>query len=529
MKKIFILAAALYAGQLFAQDAKLMDRSFWSTSPNLETIQQEFAAEHFNFADIKTGEDPLNLAINNNADGAIIKYLATRPGVDLQRGIHEGRTYLHSAASKGNAEAVDILLKQGADMYYEDVHNQTALTFAAFMGKINLPVLEAFVSNGLDIQKKYENKSDANILLLAASADSGLLMTNYLVSKGVSLQSTDNEGNTVADYGAKLGNVAVVKALIKKGSKIDNNALFMAAQGPFRSANTIEIYRYLVEDVKLDPKAVNGKGQNILHQIVTKQNQEEIIKYFVSKGADINLADREGTTPFMGAASIKDAKTLSFLLTKVKDINAASKEGKTALMNAVQNGNATGVELLLKGGAKIDVVDKQGNPLGYYLIESIKKPRGNKGMPQMASQNGKPNAGFAGRGNAGFGAGQNGKAVNPIADFKGKLNLLKATGLDFTLPLKEGGTLYHLAIEKNNLELLKAMQGLGIDVNAKNNEGLTPLHQAAMHVSSPDILEYLLSVGADKRILTGFDESAYDLASENEQLKANGASLEFLQ
>ena len=58
---------------------------------------------------VKNGDDPLSLAISNDASIEVIKYLADQSGIDFQRNIREGRTYLHAAASKPNAEAVDYL------------------------------------------------------------------------------------------------------------------------------------------------------------------------------------------------------------------------------------------------------------------------------------------------------------------------------------------------------------------------------------------------------------------------------------
>ena len=93
--------------------------------------------------------------------------------------------------------------------------------------------------------------------------------------------------------------------------------------------------------------------------------------------------------------------------------------------------------------------------------------------------------------------------------------------MNLTAPQKDGSTLYHFALLKNDLTLLKKLADLKIDVNAKNKDGLTALHKAAMIAKNDAILKYLFSIGAKNDIKTEFDETAFDLAKENETLTQN--------
>ncbi|MDT0678743.1 ankyrin repeat domain-containing protein [Autumnicola musiva] len=93
-----------------------------------------------------------------------------------------------------------------------------------------------------------------------------------------------------------------------------------------------------------------------------------------------------------------------------------------------------------------------------------------------------------------------------------------------------GNNLYHFAVEANDLDLLKELSVFNlVDINSKNEDGLTPLHLAAMKTENDQILKYLISRGADVSITTDFEESAYDLAAENEMLKKNNVELNFLK
>ena len=63
-----------------------------------------------------------------------------------------------------------------------------------------------------------------------------------------------------------------------------------------------------------------------------------------------------------------------------------------------------------------------------------------------------------------------------------------------------------------------------------NPKGQIPylIHGKARMPESHEIMKYLVSKGANTRIKTEFDETAYDLASENELLTKNNIDLTFL-
>lgn len=113
--------------------------------------------------------------------------------------------------------------------------------------------------------------------------------------------------------------------------------------------------------------------------------------------------------------------------------------------------------------------------------------------------------------------------------FDAKLKLLQEHHFHLENAQKDGNTLYHLAVVKNDLALLKKITNLNIDLNAQNKDGLTALHKAALIAKDDSILKYLLSLGAKKELKTSFDETAYALAKENETLTKNNISVEFLK
>ncbi|WP_192823813.1 ankyrin repeat domain-containing protein [Rufibacter sp. LB8] len=497
MKKFLLLTFLLATFGVKAQQANtLLDQAFWKAKPDVAAVQAEIARGNSASAFNPGLFDATVLAINNDAPNATIKFLLAQPGNPVKKLTHDGRIYLHWAANRGNVEIVEHLLSKGADINLGDSNGNTPLAFAANGGQSNPAIYEAFFKAGLDVKKKY--KDGANLLLLGIANDSDFKLTNYLVSKGLSLTDVDDDGNTAFNYAARTANVTFLKNLVQKGVKYTDNAVVMAAQGSRRGANTLPVFKYLVEDLKLKPTFADKDGETALHALARRPNQTELVSYFLTRGADVNKPNKAGITPFMNAAAGKDLALVELLLPKVQNINAVNAKNESALTMAVKSSSPEVVSFLLSKGADSKVQDKDGNNLAYYLIQSYAVPRG--GAPAGAPD-----------------------------EFGAKMQALQEKGVNLVAPQKDGSTLYHAAIIKNDLALLKRLAPLNIDVNAKNKEGITVLHKAAMLSKDDTILKYLVSIGAKKDIATEFDETAYSLAKENELLSKNNVSIDFLK
>ncbi|MBB6004369.1 ankyrin repeat domain-containing protein [Arcicella rosea] len=499
MKKLIIALFTVVSFTAKSQQNVLLDQSFWKNQPSVSAIKAEVEKGNNPSQLNAMSFDPVVMAINAQAPNESIKYLLSQAGNTTDKLTHDGRTYLHWAASKGNVEIMEFLVAKGAKANVEDSHGFTPLNFAATGGQTNTQVYDICLRSGANLKKDL-NHDGANALLLAVANDKDLVLTNYFVSKGLDLKSIDAEGNNAFAYVARSGNIAAMKTLLEKGVNATDQAFIMAAQGSRRGANTIEVYQFL-ESLKLKPTAISKSGENALHFIVRKPKQNDIIAYFLAKGVDVNKADNDGNNVFMNAASSsRDTSTLSLLLPHVKNINQGNSKGVTALAMAVRSNSPEIVQYLLNKGASVNVTDNNGDNLAAYLVLSYSSGEGRQAFNGPKSE-----------------------------DFDTKLKVLQEKGFNVKTPQKNGNTLFHLAIAKSDLSLLKRIQAMGVDINAKNSEGLTALHRAAMIAKDDAILKYLLSIGAQKESVSNFKETAFDLASENETLAKNKISINFLK
>ncbi|WP_246296974.1 ankyrin repeat domain-containing protein [Flavobacterium inviolabile] len=490
MKQLFIASITFASFTLQAQNNVFLERSYWKKNPDVTQIKAEIA-KGSNPSQLNANAfDPVVFAIVEDTANDAVKFLLEQKGNDVNKLTHDGRTYIFWAAYRGNTDLMEYLLARGAKTNVLDDHGYTYLNFAAANGQSNTKVYDLALKNGANLKKDLDHDG-ANALLLIAPHDKDFTLINYFIGKGLDIKSTDANGNTAFNYAARTGNITTLKRLLEKGVTFNDNAMIFASQGTRSTANTLELYQYL-ESLKIKPTAVSKNGQNALHAIVRKDKQEDIIKYFIEKGVDINQADHDGTTAFMNAAMANsDVAVINLLAASVKNINQVNKKGISALALAVRSNTPEVVRLLIQKGADVNVADANGDNLAYYLIQSYN--------PQKAEA------------------------------FEAKLKALEEKGFKVATPQKNGNTLYHLAVAKNDLSLIKLVERYKVDVNAKNKEGMTALHKAAMTAQDAAILKHLMALGAKKDAVTEFKETAYDLASENEALTKNKIAIDFLK
>ncbi|UII24009.1 ankyrin repeat domain-containing protein [Fulvivirga ligni] len=476
----------------YGQENIFLQRSYWEKSPSLDEVKKI----------IEQGNDPaafnahkfngIMYAMLSKLPAETVIYMLDNYSQDINELTHDGRNYLHWAAMGGSIELMKYLVERGVDVNMVDDHGYSVITFAATTGQADERIYNYLLANGANI--KDVNHDGANSLLLLIPHLSDDQMIDYFIDHGLSLQDQDENGNNVFFYTAKTGNKDMMDILIEKGvdykalGKKGANAIIAASQGTRRKTNDLNVFKYL-ESKGIAPNIITEEGVTPLHALAARSKDASVIEYFINKGVDINQVDNHGNTALINAASRNDLQIVK--LVTIKEINHKNKAGETALANAVRGNTIEVVEFLIDKGAEVKLTDAEGKTLGYYLVNSFN--------------------------------GQNKK------DFDSKLSLLKKHGFDPARSQAKGNSLLHLAVEKNDLSLVEKVLAMNIDVNQVNNEGTTALQIAAMKATDADILKLLVSKGANKKVKTDFDESVYDLASENEVLKENKIDLQFLK
>src|SRR5215207_1720821 len=175
---------------------------------------------------------------------------------------------LHEAAAKGDVAEIEKLLKEGEKPNIQDAKSRTPLHVAAYMKQH--AAAKALLAGGANPNALEIDRYD--IVTIAAVAND-LEMLKIALEGGASPRNvTSRYDGTALIAAAHIGHVEVVKMLI-------------AAKAPLNHVNNLG-WTALMESIVL------GNGG---------KNHTDTLKALVDAGADINIPDRQGTTPLQHA------------------------------------------------------------------------------------------------------------------------------------------------------------------------------------------------------------------------------------
>jgi ankyrin repeat protein/flagellar basal body-associated protein FliL len=316
----------------------------------------------------------------------------------------------------------------------------------------------------------------------------------------------------MAQYAAEFGSNQ--KAVDKEGDTLLHKAV---------DKWNLAVIKFLVSK-GADVNAANLKKVTPLY-LATLRNDNEIIKFLVSSGANINVRESEyNSTPLHQASYQNNFDIIKLLISKGADINAKDNDGESPFFLAASNNNVECFNFFLSKGADINEKDAYGTTLLQKASGSldISKLLVSKG----ANINAKNINGYSPLLSATIGYIYSGK--NDVVDF------LVSNGADINIQNNDGDTPLHIAASTNyvnqedktkidRLPVVKFLVSKGAALNIRNKYGKTPLdivdtvnqRSADGAIAMPDpayeaknpIREYLLSVGATGGSVAGSADS----------------------
>ena len=426
---------------------------------------------------LKLGADPQvpnNYGVNalllaaDIADTGLIQALL-KAGADANSANADGETALHLVARSANVEAARLLVKAGAKVdARERFGDQTPLMWAS--ARRQPQMMEFLISKGADInangaardyQRVATSESRAKSMdrggltpLMYAAKENCRECVEVLLKHKVDLDKPDPSRVVPVSIAMLNGNWDIAKRLIESGCDVNQWDWFgrsplhvaIANMGSTGSRSPLDSDK---------PNAATGR---------------DIIKMLVDRGADPNQqlyfgatfgssADR-GLTPFLAAVGTGDMDLVKLLLAHGANARLATADGRGAIIMAVSRAGGRGRGGFGAPGAP--VAAPSGVPAGAGAGGAAAAPRG-----------GAPAAGAA----------RPARPANPTVEL---VNLLAQAGADVKIMSKRhflartrGGSALHYVVRNGgDAQVTQALLDLGLDINAKDEDGLTALDYA---------------------------------------------------
>ena len=365
------------------------------------------AGARVNDAD-RYGITPLALAAINGSAPVISVLLDA--GADAASRVGDGETVLMAAARTGRVEAAKLLLDHGADVNArEPWQGETAVMWAAGENHGEMVRLLASRGGGLDARSNIPEfpkvKVDLATMVTTALPRGGLTALMFAARQGARdgaqalievrapLNTTDPDGTTALNIAIINSHFDVAAVLIEGGA--DLNAADAAGMTPL----------YAAIDMKHQEPMINRP----LQKATGRLSAQDAISLLLKHGANPNLVLRapllmrqhstgdaslgEGATPLMRAAKVTDLELMRELLARGADPNLALRNGTTVLMNVAARGGRPqpseettldAMALLLKYGADIKAANSNGQTPLHLAVG-----RGDR-LVRYLAQNGAP-------------------------------------------------------------------------------------------------------------------------------------------
>lgn len=219
-----------------------------------------------------------------------------------------------------------------------------------------------------------------------------------------------------------------------------------------------------------DVNAAEKNGTTALHWAVHKGDLT-LVKKLIKAGANVDAKNSYGASPVSEAALLGDYDIMSRLLKAGADPEAANADGQTALMIIARSNNVKTAKLLLKRGADVNAREKWRNQNAVIFAAAQSQP---EMLELLIKAGGDPNS----------------RAMANERD--------RQITAERRFQWRAAGALTALiyAAREGCLECARTLIDAGADIDQGNAEGVTPLTTAIINLHF-DTAKYLIEAGAN--------------------------------
>ena len=269
------------------------------------------------------GYTSLHAAVGGNCSKSILRTMIHH-GANVNCANKQNITALMIASKKGNVDAMNALLRAGADQTIGDADGRSWIHHAVHRD-CSKKVLQSIIELGADVNAV--NKQNVTALMIATNVGN-LDAMDVLIRAGADRTIEDAKGNSWIHY-AVLGDCSkeVLQTIINLGADVNaTNKFNWTALMLASIKGNVDAMNVLIR-AGADRTIKDAKGDSWIHYAVLGDCSKEVLQSIINLGADVN---------------------------------ATNKCNKTALMIATNVGNVDAMDVLIRAGADRTIKDAKG-------------------------------------------------------------------------------------------------------------------------------------------------------------------------
>jgi ankyrin repeat protein len=436
-------------------------------------------------------------------DKAAVRALVVKK-VNVNAPQTDGTTALHWAVQSGDLELTDLLLRSGAKVSAANVAGATPLQLASING--NAALLGRLITGGADPNVPLTRSGDTALMI--ASRTGKLDAVRVLLDRGAKVNVQETWGGTTAlMWAVAEKHPSVAQLLVERGADVNARSYYV----PSASGRGFEGTTPVAQKPSGNFEEF-ASGWLTPLMFAARENDLESARLLVKAGAEINAQSGDGKDALSLAFFDGSYDVAEFLIDSHANVNQADAQRFTPLFWAVDRRNMETAPnfpwMVTRDPLPLikKLLDAGANP--NALINATPRARMREASPRLVYATALMRAALAG--DVELAKLLLSHGANPRIESKDReTTLMAAAGTGFI----NGYHRQHSSAER--LALVKLLVESGLDVNAADNYGITPLMVAA-NLGDIEVVKYLLSVGADL--------GAHDLGKKNDG--AFGSSVE---
>ena len=275
----------------------------------------------------------------------IVQYLIEKANVDINSYNGNWETPFYLACESGHLPIVEYLISKGADVSAKDANGDCAIHVATIKGYLQIV---QYLIEKANININIKGNNDQTPLHYACQ-QGNLSIIKYLISKGANINEKNKNGDYAIDTAVKNKQLPVVKYFTEeKTIDIKNNLkkmVFLACV--YKNFSALD---YLIANGANGMIQLNN-GDYVIH-FASKLNQLSVVRNLIEKqNVDVDIRGFDDQTPLHYACQEGHIQMVKYLISKDANVNEKDKKEMTPLHCAAFAGILDIVKVLIYNGA----------------------------------------------------------------------------------------------------------------------------------------------------------------------------------